>query len=499
MTVYLSLPRLWAVAALVCIFVAVSFTWVYPADFWWHLRVGEEILSGNGIPTADVYSFTARGQPFVYQYWLSEALLALTYRMGGIPLIVLLNAISFTVAYGLLLSICVWMADGSLRVAAAAAFGGFLLGVENWAVRPQTFSVVLFALTLWLLWRYALGKGGPRSLILFPLITGLWANLHGAFPLGLALQGAFILGLVLSRVRRLPFRTLPEVALLPLCLALVGSGLATLATPYGLRLYVYLFTILIESSIREFIVEWARPTLGTAPGNALFISIGLLLLLWVVSHARVYAPSLVSLVVVGLLALSSQRQVLWFGFVAAPVAATLLAGLAAKVAERLGRNTFSDYPQESHARALSLAVLLFLLFLCLAALPWLRPLLPLPAGRQSLVSPDTPVAATEALLAEGSPGRTFADMQYASYLLWRAPGEASVFADSRIELYSYNLWVDYGTISSGQDPHLLEQYRVEALLLSRGRQSELLRWVSQQSGWRRVYEDSRSSAWLRTQ
>ncbi|HLC30258.1 MAG TPA: hypothetical protein VJM51_05710, partial [Dehalococcoidia bacterium] len=120
LTSHLTLPRLWAAAALVCVFFAVSFTWVYPADFWWHLRLGEDILSSGSIPEADGYSFTARGQPFLYQGWLSGVLFALAYRMGGVPLIVLLNALSFTLAYGLLLSLCRWMAGGSLRLAAAA-------------------------------------------------------------------------------------------------------------------------------------------------------------------------------------------------------------------------------------------------------------------------------------------------------------------------------------------------------------------------------------------
>ena len=116
LTSHLTLPRLWAAAALVCIFAAVSFTWVYPADFRWQLRLGEEVLAGRSIPTTDAYSFTAQGQPFLYQNWLSGVLFALAYRAGGIPLIVLLNALGFTLAYGLLLQVCAWSAGGSLRV-----------------------------------------------------------------------------------------------------------------------------------------------------------------------------------------------------------------------------------------------------------------------------------------------------------------------------------------------------------------------------------------------
>ncbi|MBI2886306.1 MAG: hypothetical protein HYY02_03755 [Chloroflexi bacterium] len=502
MTSPFTLPRLWAAAALACIFVAVSFTWVYPADFWWHLRLGEEVLSGRGIPTTDAYSFTAQGQPFLYQAWLSGTLLALTHKVGSIPLIVLLNALSFTAAYALLLTVCAWLSEGSLRTAAAAAFGGFLLGVENWAVRPQTFSVLLFALTWWLLWRHALGKGHARSLLLLPFVTALWANLHGAFWLSLILQGCFVLaGAILAKVPGLPLRSPSGPALRPLLLALLASALATLATPYGLSILGYTRTILTDPSIRAFILEWGAPTLAAGPGRALYATLAILLLLWGFGRRALPMPALLALLALGWAALGSSRNVLWFGFVAAPVAATLASPALARMTGWLSpRWQDSQRRHESPSPVapwLPLLVAAFLLALVVLALPWLRPLLPLPEERRSLLAPDTPVAAVETLAASGAPGRTFADMQYASYLLWRLPGLALVFTDPRIELYAYNLWVDYGTISLGLRPELLNDYGVEALLLSRERQGELLRWVAQHPGWRLVYEDRRTSAWTR--
>ena len=95
------------------------------------------------------------------------------------------------------------------------------------------------------------------------------------------------------------------------------------------------------------------------------------------------------------------------------------------------------------------------------------------------------------------PDRVFADMQYSSYLLWRMPGAGHLFIDPRIELYPYDLWVEYGTISHDSETRLLEKYGVEALLVSKERQGGLLRWAGQQPGWRLVSEDGYSSVWVR--
>src|SRR5438105_1959105 len=48
-------------------------TFVAPTDpdVWWHLRDGRLIIE-SGIPTHDVYSFTALGRPWLLQEWLTE-------------------------------------------------------------------------------------------------------------------------------------------------------------------------------------------------------------------------------------------------------------------------------------------------------------------------------------------------------------------------------------------------------------------------------------------
>ncbi|MCX6021324.1 MAG: hypothetical protein NTZ05_06275, partial [Chloroflexi bacterium] len=133
---------LWMTLCIAGVLAAVVSLPIAPADFWWHLAAGERLLDGGGLLTADPYSFTAVGRPFVHQAWLAGLVFAALYRIGGLEILAVANALAFAFAYGLV----AWRsveASGHLRLAALATALGFAVSVENWTLRPQTFSVVL--------------------------------------------------------------------------------------------------------------------------------------------------------------------------------------------------------------------------------------------------------------------------------------------------------------------------------------------------------------------
>src|SRR5205823_4534631 len=53
-------------------------------DTWWHLAVGEQILSSHTWPTQDFYSFTAHGNDWIAYEWLGEVPMTLAWRVGGL-------------------------------------------------------------------------------------------------------------------------------------------------------------------------------------------------------------------------------------------------------------------------------------------------------------------------------------------------------------------------------------------------------------------------------
>ena len=232
---------------------------VVETDIWGHMRFGLDLLATHSLPTVDHYNFTST-QRWVNLEWLSDLLFAAAFKSGGLPLLAVLRATSL----GCALVIFSWglrEVAWPLRdiVIAIVIFVSLPLLA---AVRPQIFSVPLYALTLVAL---------QRDAAWLPLVFALWANLHGGWLLGL---GAVVMRTALRPTRR-------RAAIL------AGCVLATLATPYGVRLWSSLADALIRGW--DDVSEW-QPIWRLSVGReGILIWGGLVLVLLWAAHRRVPA------------------------------------------------------------------------------------------------------------------------------------------------------------------------------------------------------------------
>src|ERR1700737_4246174 len=96
-----STPRLDVQRLLVLVFGAVMFVAAAVAsaqpanidtDIWWHLSNGRYILA-HGIPSVDIYSFTASGHVWVVHEWLAEVVMYMVYAATGVTGLMLLAAL----------------------------------------------------------------------------------------------------------------------------------------------------------------------------------------------------------------------------------------------------------------------------------------------------------------------------------------------------------------------------------------------------------------------
>ena len=62
---------------------AVGRRFVVDPDLWWHIKVGDAILTTHHWPVADPFSFTVSGQPWLAYEWLGDIALAAAWRLGG--------------------------------------------------------------------------------------------------------------------------------------------------------------------------------------------------------------------------------------------------------------------------------------------------------------------------------------------------------------------------------------------------------------------------------
>ena len=72
---------------------------VTPQDYWWYLRIGHDTLASGAVPRLESMTFTRAGTPVDYQSWGAAVLFWLVYRLGGLPLTVLLRGVFLAATY----------------------------------------------------------------------------------------------------------------------------------------------------------------------------------------------------------------------------------------------------------------------------------------------------------------------------------------------------------------------------------------------------------------
>lgn len=216
-------------------------------DLGWQLATGRWILQHRQIPSVDVLSYTAHGQPWIYPV-ASQLLLYLVRAVGGYALLSLLGA---TVC-----ALCVWLLvrRGGLWTAALGAVAVTVIA-DHTMPRAEMFTALLFASLLIVLWQYH--ETGRAPLWSLPLLMFAWVNLHLGFVAGLALIAAYLAIELLEAL----WPTRRNVALKRLrgsWVWLLAAAVATLLSPWGWGVYGALARQ--QSAMKQhsfWIAEWA--------------------------------------------------------------------------------------------------------------------------------------------------------------------------------------------------------------------------------------------------
>ena len=160
-------------------------------------RSGRAMVQSTCLIDHDQFTFTVFGEPFQDVNWLSQLMYFGLFRLGGLPLVQVINALVLAGTFALLIELC-RRRSGSLFWASLVGAAVFVGIWHVLTIRPQTFSLLLFVLLLDVLER---AQRRPGLLFLPPFLLALWTNLHGAFPAGLMLMGCFFLAAAYQKFR----------------------------------------------------------------------------------------------------------------------------------------------------------------------------------------------------------------------------------------------------------------------------------------------------------
>jgi hypothetical protein len=210
-------------------------------DLWGHVRFGQDMLTHGAVRLSDAYSFTS-DRPWINHEWLSEIAFAVAFNMLGPIGLNLCRIIVVAAVLGL-----VWRASTSLSdrhrvtMVVVCAVGTYM---RAHAMRPQIFSLLMFAILLVLL-KSSDEQRSLRPLLWVPALMAVWVNFHGGWIVGFGVFGLWCGRAALEGSRRDRVR---------LMLALSFSLAATLLNPYGARMWEFLATtVRLE---RPMVVEW---------------------------------------------------------------------------------------------------------------------------------------------------------------------------------------------------------------------------------------------------
>jgi hypothetical protein len=387
------------------------------------------MVARGGLLFSDPFSLSAQGRAWTDVHWLFQLGVFEVHQWAGLS--------------GIVLGKCALVGAGALLLLSAvrpsryAAWAGALLAVWLVAalfvarslllVRPVIITLLCLALFLRELERFR-GDGRARHLVLLGLVQVVWANCQGLSALGPAVAGAYLVEALVAR-RRWP-------ALLG---ATFACALASLLTPFGWRglalsgaLFerllpgehnVYAHTV--AENVPPFVLErWTGGELWHFKWYCLFLAAALL-----AGGRRLRVSHALLLAGFGALALLSNRNVLLFYWVSAPIAAIQLAPAARR---------------------------------------WLRQLGPLPArwapvaaasALLALIGLSSAAAARETSLAEPSPFRAPAESvsrlqalpaadvfcadHHGGYLIWRLFPRQRPYIDTRLVLRSADEYAEY--------------------------------------------------------
>ncbi len=432
-------------------------------DSYWHVVVGRWMVEHRAFPTADPFSFTFAGSPWIAKEWLSQILYAAAHAAFGWPGMVALAAASVALAFALLARFLI----DDLRPLYAVLFvaGAFLLSAPHVVARPHVLAFPIMVAWVAGLARAADDRRAP-SFWLLPLMVA-WANLHGGFTFGIMMVGALGLDAIVTSPSETRLRTAARW---------VGFGLLAMAagcvTPYGWQSMLMTVRILGLGPALSIIGEWKPADFSHLGGLEIVLLLAFGAALWrgvTLSPVRI-------VILLGLvhMALSAERNAEIFGLVAPLVVAR---PLAAQIANIRGAPREAASLRLFAGAAAVLTAILVIVSVALASVMHYTP--------NERITPAAAVAALKA----ADPGPILNQYDFGGYLVYEG---LPTFIDGRTELYGGAFFARYYNAVTLADlagfDRLLDEYKIKATLLAPD--TPAVAWLDRLPGWHRLHADS---------
>lgn len=413
--------------------VALSIRTLHEPDIWWQLRTGEYILEHNQVPDTDVFSYTQAGEPWVNVKWGFEVLMALSSKLGGPEMTVLLQ-----VPATLLIMIFVVGIYRQLFPFSGAPPPALVLSLLVMVFtiafrlngRPEMSSHVLTMVYIYLYLRHR-NRNDWRILLLIPLQM-LWANLHEGYGVGMVLIAIFIIS---AWMEQWLFKSEPKDlnnSAIRLSIAGVVGMLAVVIHPSGFTMLTQFLDLFGQLKANRFTTElynFKHPKYWTfaAYVNICVAAIGIVYMLRALFKSTIkqvlktYSPAYLAVLVAFLyLSLNSNRNIPFFMMAVTPLLAHIVHSW---VGER------SIY--KGAVVTWGMAIVGVVAYVSVVTNTFYKMVLPRESFGLGVKVTSTPVDGARFIEENGLKGKAFVDYLSCNYLLWKLQPEFKTYIDLR--------------------------------------------------------------------
>jgi hypothetical protein len=225
-----------------------SFNYLDP-DFGWHLKTGERIWQTKAVPSLNYENYTLEGKTWVDHEWLMNLITYIIYHNFGYIVLSIFFALIILAVLLIQLQFVRknFLADDrGLIIFLVLQFFGLYASLPHLGLRMQEITILNLLLLIIIIFYFNKNKSYKILFWLVPLFI-FWASAHAGFLIGFFILGLFAVTKILELLaKKLAWNfidyeknlTLKQIGIFTSFsfLALV----ATLATPYGLKLYEFL-------------------------------------------------------------------------------------------------------------------------------------------------------------------------------------------------------------------------------------------------------------------
>jgi hypothetical protein len=465
-------------------------------DTGWHIRTGEWILANGAVPHQDIFSFSKPGATWYAWEWLWDVCFAWLFQHGGLANVVAVSVLIIALTFALLFRLVQRHCENPL-IAIGATVLACAQSSLHWLARPHLVTMLFLVVFLMVLDRVR--EGRRRLLLVMPLLTVLWTNLHGGFLAGILVLGAFaageLTGAILAAGKNARGPALSRSR--DYALTAAACAAASLVNPYGYQLHVHIYRYLSDPYqfryINEFLsISFQNPVAGFFE---VMLALGVAVTVWNIAHRR-FTPAFLILGWAHL-ALISSRNIPLFGIVAAPLVASgmdqALRNLRQADVAGWVKRTFASFGEiggevavvEKHWRVHAVSVMVTLL---LAGA--LHASVSSNKFRAEYDPKRYPAKALDAIVAGGFAKHIFTDDEWGDYLIFRLYPAHKVFIDGRSDFYGASFgekYLDVMNVKYDWEQYL-RKYDIDTILLATT--SPLAGAIKESRRWRPVYDDT---------